>query len=422
MTRSKSMIVNWIAVFSLLIILTIAYIDRVNVSVLITNHDFLNFFNIAHDRVAQGWLMTAFLVAYGIAAFILTPLYERFLGVKIGLLISVVIWGVMTIIAPITSVFLLLLIIRVILGLSEGPLFSLNTMFVSQVFPDSHRGKANAVWALGVSVGLAVGFPFISYLVYHFSWQSSYVALGILNLLIGMPLILIFINPNKHCLTKENHPDPKTQKKLGDIVKLALKTPGLLWLIIWEIVNTSYLWGTSSWLPSYLLDARGFSIEKMGILASLPFVVSLFSKLFSGYLIDHIKRKSVMWIIGGLGCLISILIAITTKSPIVSAVSIIVANGFWGIQGPVLPTTVQLLSRKESVGSTYGIINGTGNLVSAFVPIIMGALISISFSWGFALLIGAQFIAVICGIRMIFLIKRLNRVKVQESDAKPVQL
>ncbi|MBM7644884.1 putative MFS family arabinose efflux permease [Scopulibacillus daqui] len=420
MARSKSMIVNWIGVFSLLMILTIAYIDRVNVSVLITNDTFLNFFNIAHDRVAQGALMTAFLIAYGVAAFIITPFYERFIGVKSGLLISVVIWGVTTIIAPVSSVFFLLLIIRVVLGLSEGPLFSLNTMFVSQVFPNSDRGKANAVWALGVSVGLAVGFPLISYLVYHFSWQSSYITLGILNLLIGLPLIVLFINPDKHRLTKDHQPGHK-QQKLRDIVKAALKTPGLLWLVIWEIVNTSYLWGTSSWLPSYLLSARGFSIEKMGILASLPFVVSLLSKLLSGYLIDHLERKSIMWMIGGLGCMVSISIAITTTSPILSAVSIIVANGFWGIQGPVLPTTVQLLSRAESVGSAYGIINGTGNLVSAFVPVVMGAMISISFSFGFALLIGAQFIAVICGIRMAFLIKKFKSENIHAKDAESVQ-
>ncbi|TCP31706.1 sugar phosphate permease [Scopulibacillus darangshiensis] len=419
MVTSKSVFFNWMGVLSLFIVLTIAYIDRVNVSILITDHSFLQYLGIEGDRVAQGYLMTSFLIAYGISAFFLTPLYERFLGAKKGLLISLIIWGIFTFIAPFFSIFFLLLATRIILGLSEGPLFSLNTMYISGVFPENKRGKPNAVWALGVSAGLAVGSPFISYLVYQFSWQWSFYTLGLLNLLIGAPLILLFIRSHK-VLPSMAETKGNWFKETRSVFKKAIKTPGLLWLLIWEIVNLSYLWGTAAWLPSYLLDARGFSIKQMGVLASLPFIVSLLSKLLSGYIIDRIEKKSMMWVIGGIGCSVFIIIAITTGNPVISAISIIIANGFWGIQGPVLPTTVQSLANERSVGSTYGVINGTGNLVSAFIPVIMGMLISVNFAYGFALLIGAQLVAMVCGLRMIFLIGRVKKDKVHSNEVKTI--
>ena len=55
-----------------------------------------------------------------------------------------------------------MLIARVILGIAEGPLFSLKTRFISERFDAEEIGKPNAVTALGVSLGLAVGFPLIT--------------------------------------------------------------------------------------------------------------------------------------------------------------------------------------------------------------------------------------------------------------------
>ena len=55
-----------------------------------------------------------------------------------------------------------MLIARVILGIAEGPLFSLKTRFISDNFSAQEIGKPNAVTALGVSLGLAVGFPLVT--------------------------------------------------------------------------------------------------------------------------------------------------------------------------------------------------------------------------------------------------------------------
>jgi MFS family permease len=146
----------------------------------------------------------------------------------------------------------------------------------------------------------------------------------------------------------------------------------------------------------------------MGWISSLPFIVSIGSGFLGGYIIDKIQKKNIvfLFLVGGLMTALFVTIAITAKSPLVSAFCLILANAFWGIQGPAIPTLVQNLSDPRSVGSTYGIVNGIGNLVSAFMPAIMGVFIggsgNVSFTAGFSLLIGTQLVTAICGILFYF--------------------
>ncbi|MEH7335627.1 MFS transporter [Neobacillus drentensis] len=413
MINRNTSIQRWLGVITLLAIVIISYIDRINVSILITNEEFLNVFNISNDRVAQGELMTLFLVGYGIAAMFLTPMYEAFLGVRKGLIVSICIWAIFTIISPFSGSLFLLLFFRFILGASEGPLFSLKTMYIKDEFGETERGKPNAVSSMGVSMGLALGFPLITYFIFQFNWHTSFYLLGFLNLVVGLPLILMFIKTkeregNKVKLKKRIQSDEPIKTFIS-----ALKTPGLIWILVIEITTLSYLWGSSSWLPTYLLNERHFSIKQMGFISSLPFIVSIGSGFFGGYLIDKIsiRKASLLFVVGGVLTALCVTITVISPNRTIAALGLVLANGFWGIQGPVIPTMVQFLSKGKNVGSTYGIVNGIGNLVSAFMPVIMGALIAgqvkDNFAAGFSLLIGTQIVTAICGIIFFFYKKDL---------------
>jgi hypothetical protein len=107
---------RWLGVVTLLIIVAISYVDRVNVSVLITDRVFTDHFGITGDRVIQGALTTTFLVGYGIAAFFLTPFYEALLGIRRGLLGSIAAWAVLTLISPYALGATVLLTFRLVLG------------------------------------------------------------------------------------------------------------------------------------------------------------------------------------------------------------------------------------------------------------------------------------------------------------------
>lgn len=397
---------RWLGVLSLLVIVMISYVDRVNVSVLITDRAFTDHFGISDDRVAQGALMTAFLVGYGLAALFLTPLYESLLGVRRGLFVSVALWSVLTLVSPYAMGALVLITFRALLGASEGPLFSLKTMYVREHFTPDRAGKPNAVSSMGVSLGTAIGLPLITYLIHRFDWHASFLLLALLNAVVGLPLVVLFIRGRgvrAHARDGDARRDSFTAK-LGQ----ALRVPGLGWILLIEISTLAYLWGSTAWLPSYLLDERHFSLARMGVVSALPFLMSLCSGFLGGWLLDRLpaRRLPLLFVVGSAGTGLCVLLVIGADSAWLAATGLILAGGFWGLQGPAIPTLVQRCSPAKSVGSTYGVVNGVGNLVSAFMPTAMGAAMALlggqGFAAGFALLAGTQVVTLVCGARLLW--------------------
>jgi len=207
--------------------------------------------------------------------------------------------------------------------------------------------------------------------------------------------------------------------RVGGIVRGALHTRHLFLITLLTSAALAYLWGSSNWLPTYLREARGFSLREMGWIASMPQYATVLAVFVGGVLIDKLGRDRVPLIFMGAsaGVALSVLMAINAHDPYAAAACLVAANFFWGLQSPAIPSTVQHCSRPEHTASAFGVTNGTGSLVAGFMPALMGGVISaVSYSSGasgtavtaassaagffagFALLIGTQVVVFGCGL------------------------
>ncbi|MDZ4355872.1 MAG: MFS transporter [Variovorax sp.] len=411
---------RWYGVITLFVIVAISYVDRINIAVLITDAAFLKHVGIdASDRVSQGLLATAFMLGYGVSAFVLTPFCSALFGVRRSLVYGLILWGVVTWASPMFHSYGLLLASRVLLGVSEGPLFSLASSYIKAHFKSDENGKPNALVNMGTGLGLAVGYPLVGYLLTQFDWDSSFHVLGVLNIVLGIPLVLAFVR------MPAGHGDGIKPSSLGDamsrvagIVKGALHTRHLFLITLLTSAALAYLWGSSNWLPTYLREARGFSLREMGWIASLPQYATVLAVFTGGVLIDKLGRDRVPFIFMGAsaGVALSVLLAINARDPYMAATCLVAANFFWGLQSPAIPSTVQHCARSEHTASAFGVTNGVGSLVAGFMPALMGGVITAvshsggaahttvtaassaaGFFAGFALLIGTQVIVFACG-------------------------
>lgn len=397
------MTARWQGTIALLLLIIISYIDRVNISVMILHPEFAAHFQLNENRMLQGMLMTCFLLGYGFSALLLTPVIESKLHYRQGLLSSIAIWAAVCAISPLLGSLMGMLIARVILGIAEGPLFSLKTRFISERFNAEEIGKPNAVTALGVSLGLAVGFPLITWLMAHLGWAGSFYALAVMNLVLGGGLIWRFL------------PAPQSRGKMKkpgwvQTFTLAWQTPLLGWILLVEIATLSYLWGSSAWLPAWLRDEHHFSLHATGLLAAIPFLLSLGSKFLGGVLLDKMRPEQapVLFVVGGALTALSVVALMLSHQPVWLGMFMLSANAFWGLQVAAIPAVIQHHAAREAVGSAYGIINGIGNICAAFIPLLMGVVMKSvgSVSSGFSVLVVSQAITLLAGGMLLLRMRR----------------
>ena len=403
------MTARWQGTIAILLLIIISYVDRVNISVMILNPDFAAHFQLNENRMLQGMLMTFFLLGYGFSALLLTPVIESRWNYRQGLLGSIAVWAVVCAVSPLLGSLMGMLIARVILGVAEGPLFSLKTRFISDNFSADEIGKPNAVTALGVSLGLAVGFPLVTWLMANLGWMGSFYALAVLNLVLGGGLIWRFLPAPRAAATR-------AKSGIKETFTLALRTPLLGWILLVEIATLSYLWGSSAWLPAWLRDEHHFSLHATGFLAAIPFLLSLGSKFLGGVLLDKMRPEQapVLFVIGGLLTALSVLALMLSHQPAWLALFMLSANVFWGLQGAAIPAVVQHYAAREAVGSAYGIINGIGNICAAFIPLLMGIVMKSvgSVSSGFSVLVASQIVTLLAGGILLLRMRRAAAVGV----------
>jgi sugar phosphate permease len=178
-------------------------------------------------------------------------------------------------------------------------------------------------------------------------------------------------------------------------------------LTIFYMMHVSIFFGTLTWLPSYLKNARGFSWTAMGVLASLPFVIAVGTKILSGYLADKVRRRSAILIAEMVGVGLGVYFAAVATDNNMSAVFMILGMGAVGLGGPASWTVLQSIVPSKGIGSAGGLMNGLSNGVSALAPIGIGFLISVTgtYAGGLAYIIGCSVVG--CIMATILYIKKI---------------
>ena len=395
---------RWLVATILFLTVIAGFFDRISIAVLFTNTDFQTAMGTGFDPTRLGLLMTSFLIAYGLSNVLLSALVDLF-GPSRTLNISVIAWGVLMAMMGGVGSFSVMITLRALLGLAEGPQFSIANTLVARWFPPHQRARANSIWTIGSPLGSAIGFPLTTWLVTAYGWRESFFALAILNLAVILPLVLVYVRdrapgmPVAPAATAN-----KPQLNYRDSVKLFV-TDWRYWLIVLASCGTLiYLWGLNSWLPSYLIRQRHIAPAQAGIYAALPFILVMFGQVGGSYLSDRLGKRAV---IAGFGLMLAgvlMYFVAMMPTPQTAALMIGLSGFFWGTVTPVSYALIMETVPEGAVATAVGFKNGLSNMVGALAPVAMGAVVSHtgSFDAAFLVLVGS---AVIGGLLMIPLMR-----------------
>lgn len=334
---------------------------------------------------------------------------------------------------PIAYAAISMFIMRFMLGFSEAPSFPANARIVAAWFPTKERGTASAIFNSAQYFSLAIFSPLLGYLTFAWGWQHVFTVMGGLGFILTIFWVKFIHNPTDHpdmsaseleyikqggAVVDMDHKKPNGQKsgpKL-DYMKQLLSSRMMLGVFFGQYFINTITWFFLTWFPIYLVQDKGMSILKVGMVASVPalcgFAGGVLGGVFSDSLIKHghsltFARK--LPIVLGMLLASSIILCNYVDSDIVVVALMALAffgKGFGALGWPVIADTAP----KEIVGLCGGMFNVFGNVASIVTPLVIGYLVKELHSFNAALIfVGCSAImAMFCYLFIVGDIKRLE--------------
>ncbi len=336
----------------------------------------------ALDATGQGAILSAFFAGYALFQIPGGYLADRF-GSRRTMSAGIAWWSAFTALTGSIASYPLMLFCRFVFGIGEGCFPGASFKAVATYFPSTQKGTAIAVMGTINTLGPAIATLLGAGIIAAYGWRAVFIAMGLPGFLVALLIWRYYKdNPADHPhMTGQELAEldaPAAPAAAGSKVSYGevLKSP-VLWqmLIIWFLFAITF-WGFISWLPSYLMKARGFSLIRTGIYGSLPFFVGTFGSLLGGWLSDYVKRGR-KWLFIASSALTALFLYLTFTVPAaglavlyqcVGAFFLLFAlSSLWGIIIKQFPAHI--------MGSASGTIN-VGSQVAGFIsPLVMGYLI-----------------------------------------------
>ena len=400
----------WIGVFGCVAYI-IAYLDRVNVSVLIADPIFTKTLGIAANKSTQGLLMSVFLFTYGVSCFLGGPAIQRF-GVKRTLFIGLLSWALLTGFMGAVSSIAFLLFCRALLGLGESVLSPGISKLVQTWFPVHERAKANGAWYVGLQLGYVLSTPLVAWWVAAVGWRGSYYILALLGIVpIIMCVSFVYDHPSKHpritseevnyIASQENVPVAKA--KASGLDWGFLKSATFWYVTIVYSLTNAEIWGFLSWIPSYFKVTLGFSWAAMGLLAMLPYACATLAVMVFMPLMDRYNRRALFVFLSSVIFALFTAFAVGASSRMAAVAVLSLAYAAGGPRTPALFTMVQNITTKEQVGTATGVFVGVAYVIASLTPYAIGVLYNMtgSLKSGFYFLAALAFLACLVCIPLV---------------------
>ncbi len=375
---------------------TIAFIDRINIGVALPAMSKSLHFSAAVGGLASG----IFFVGYLILQIPGGHLAER-RSAKWVVFTLLLVWAVFAILTGFVQNVPQLLVVRFLLGLTEGGVWPATLVLLAHWFPQDERARANNLWILCLPVAAAVASPVSGAILAatQENWRVLFVVEGIPPLIWAAVWALVIRDQPRDASWLSRDSREKLEKRLraeresrdrpdlGSYRRALTSWPVWLFVIVY-FFSTIPGYGFTTFLPS-LLKAQHLPIGTVGVLTALPFVAAIIGLVVVGMLSDRIRHRRY-WIAGpfvvvGVGILVSVAAGGSVAGTI--AILSVAGLGLYAYLGPFWASVDQVIPVGVA-GGAMGLINALGNLGGFAGPYAVGALATStgSFHAGFVFL------------------------------------
>ena len=326
----------------------------------------------------MGVALSAFFIAYVLGNLFGGLAADRF-GSKIVLGASLTVWSVFSALTGLAHNITHIVLVRLGVGIGEGPYFPSAVKVIGGIFPTEERGFAVGFNSSGNRVGAALCPIIMAFLIAAWGWRVAFLVTG-LGGLVWVVAWVIFFKDLSRAPAGAVSSKPMVEK-LNWLVLLQNKA--IIGLIGVKFTQDFLQWLFLTWIPGYLITGRHFSVLQMGFYTSLAFGAAAVAQPFIGFLSDSLIRwgwsvnRARKTIQVGLQLLSATIIVTGYTDNVGIAMFFMVlaisaesscAGHIWTIITDVIP--------EAYVGSVGGLINAIGAIAGILSPIVTGVLVT----------------------------------------------
>ncbi|HEV7790405.1 MAG TPA: MFS transporter [Pseudonocardia sp.] len=343
-------------------------------------------------------ILTAFWWAYALFQ-VPGGLVTRRFGPRRTLALAGLWWSVFTFITPYGVVFLGFVVIRAVLGIGQAADWPASVFTLHRWFPQREQSRANSLLLCGLYLGNVVGTPLVVWIMTSFGWHQVFHLFAVL----GAVLALLWWwqvrdEPREHPRISpaevryiESGRNVDEIERRAELPWRAFFGSGQFWAIGAQYACLLLIQGFfATWLPTYLVEARGLSLKQMGWLGALPWVAMLIGVFGVGALNDRLVRRWSSRIrlaaVGYLAAAAFLVLGALTASVPWMMLFLCLSLGSVGMVQVQVWAACQDLGG-EHTATVTGWTNLCGNLMSAAGPLFTGILVGIGGNWLLALMI-----------------------------------
>ncbi len=379
--------------------MAVAYLDRVCISIAAPSIQS----DLGLGDRQMGVVFSAFTLAYALFEVPSGWFADRF-GSRLTVTRIVLWWSAMTAATGLSRGFASLVALRWLFGMGEaGVLPSLARAF-GRWLPERERGRAFGLTIMAAALGGAITQPLVVWMLQRFSWRGAFPIFGAVGLVYAAAWWWWFRDdPHEHtgvnaaelALIGSNPPAEHPPVPWSAL----LRSRNLLALcaMYFGAIYGWYFYLT--WLPTYLLRARGFDLASVGWLAALPLLGIATGSLVGGALSDVLTRRfgsriglRVPGLVGLPLAALAIGTAVGTSDPRNAAFAL-AAAAMLAALGVAPAWSVCLAIGGRHAGVVSGAMNMFGNLGGVASPLVVGWSLDSSGDWNVPLYTVAAFYA-----------------------------
>jgi len=363
-----------------------------------------------------GFILSSFFWGYCLMQIPVGWISDRFSPGKL-IVSSGIGWGILQIMTGFVSSASSLMFIRVLLGISESPIYPVGAKLQSVWLPATERGRGAALLDSGSAIGIALGGPIVALLLgWLGGWRGALIGAGVITLIFVLLSYRIMrytpdTNPNinqaerdyiKTALAAEYEESQKLRVESGKTtvgMSEYLSQKSFWGLMLGFFSFDSFWFGLMTWGPLYLAQTQGLKISGIGWALFCIYGVGVIGEFVGGYIADKWRRSGgdPNTVIHTIIFVSAVIVAfcmymLSTASNVYYAIALLTGAMFfnrtvgcmyWG-----LPSSI---SQRNHVGTVAGTMNFIGNLGGVLTPIFVGFIVGATGNYFWALMMFVAF-------------------------------